>query len=159
MHTHLISSISSSGVQPDTPCYYTVYLFAHWIIFHADYFKINLFRKKSFRNTSDVKEFGSRSGPTFCRGPDLGPNCLQKLSADGTSRIRDFCVTVNMQLTCMLAPVYFWELNLSIISSLIYTFTVVSCRTKMDLSLIISDTMRPRFIIHNFKLFQQACHL
>ena len=30
-----------------------------------------------------VKQFGSRSGP---RGPDLGPNCLQRLSADDTSK-------------------------------------------------------------------------
>ena len=31
-----------------------------------------------------VKQFGSRSGPTFVR-PDLGQNCLQRLSADNTS--------------------------------------------------------------------------
>ena len=32
-----------------------------------------------------VKKFGSRS--RFV-GPDLGPNCLQRLSADGTSKHR-----------------------------------------------------------------------
>ena len=30
-----------------------------------------------------VKQFGSRSRPV---GPDLGPNCLQRLSADDTSK-------------------------------------------------------------------------
>ena len=35
-----------------------------------------------------VKKFGSRSGLTFFGGPDLGPDCLQKLSADDTRRQR-----------------------------------------------------------------------
>ena len=34
-----------------------------------------------------VKQFGSRSGPTFV-GPDNGPNSLQRLSADDTSKQR-----------------------------------------------------------------------
>ena len=29
-----------------------------------------------------VKQFRSRLGQTFCLCPDLGPNCLQRLSAD-----------------------------------------------------------------------------
>ena len=33
------------------------------------------------------KQVGSRSGPMFCR-PDLRPNCLQRLSADDTSKQR-----------------------------------------------------------------------
>ena len=36
---------------------------------------------------SECQLFGYRSGPTFV-GPDLGPNCLQRLSADNTSRQR-----------------------------------------------------------------------
>ena len=32
-----------------------------------------------------VKRFGPRSGPTNV-GPDLGPNCLQKLLVDDTSK-------------------------------------------------------------------------
>ena len=32
-----------------------------------------------------VKRFGPRSGPRFYVGPDLGPNCLQRLSADENS--------------------------------------------------------------------------
>ena len=40
----------------------------------AGYFQYNL----------GVKQFGSRSGPTLV-GPDLGPNCLQRLSANKMS--------------------------------------------------------------------------
>ena len=55
--------------------FFFTYLFACWVILHAflssvDLFfsKIHFFKKKSFRNTIRVsKEFGSRSGPTFCR--------------------------------------------------------------------------------------------
>ena len=39
------------------------------ISFSANYFSI----------TISVKQFGSRSGPTFCQS-DLGPNCLQVIS-------------------------------------------------------------------------------
>ena len=48
------------------------------------FFSNSTFSKKYFRNTISVKQFGSRSGPTFF-GPDLGPNCLKMLSADDTS--------------------------------------------------------------------------
>ena len=36
------------------------------------------------QNLKGVKQFGSRSDPTFV-GPDLGPNCLQRSSTDNTS--------------------------------------------------------------------------
>ena len=50
----------------------------------------NFFKIFSFQS---IKRFGSRSGPTFSNGlnpdqdrhfvsPDLGPNCLQRLSAN-----------------------------------------------------------------------------
>ena len=73
--------------------------FRHLIIFKV-YFSKSFFEEYH----QDVKQFGSRSGPTFCQteartnrgttlashfvGPDLGPNCLQRLSADDTSRQR-----------------------------------------------------------------------
>ena len=53
---------------------------AFWILWHAFlpsadfFFKINFF-KKSFRNTIKVSN-----------SLDLGPNCLQRLSADDTSK-------------------------------------------------------------------------
>ena len=44
--------------------------------------------KKFYRKYyQSVKQFRSRSGETFV-GPDLGPNYLQRLSADDTSRQR-----------------------------------------------------------------------
>ena len=43
-------------------------------------FFIIIFSEKFFQeHDQSVKQFGSRSGPTFCR-PDLGPNCLQRSS-------------------------------------------------------------------------------
>ena len=52
-------------------------LFLHTII--VPYF--TLWMLDLFQYYPGVKHFGSRSGPTFCR-PDLGPNRLQRLSAD-----------------------------------------------------------------------------
>ena len=50
-------------------------------------FKINFFEKFFQEYHQSVSQFGSNSGLTNV-GPDLVPNCLQKLSADGTSRQR-----------------------------------------------------------------------
>ena len=64
---------------------------AYRVIFHAHFcrllilFKINFFAK-SFKYT--IRVFNSLD-PDQARlfvGPDLGPNCLQRLSADDTSR-------------------------------------------------------------------------
>ena len=51
----------------------------------ADFSSKLSYTKNSFRNTISVKQFGSRSGGTFF-GPDLGPNCLQMLSAGDSAR-------------------------------------------------------------------------
>ena len=66
-------------------------LFAYWVTFHAflssaDFFKIN-FRKI----LSGIPSVSNNLDPDHARhfvGPDLGPNCLQRLSADDTSRQR-----------------------------------------------------------------------
>ena len=50
----------------------------------ADFFSSSTFSKNSFRNTISVKQFGSRSGPTLC----LGPNYLQMLSAHDPSDVK-----------------------------------------------------------------------
>ena len=44
------------------------------------FFQINVFKKYIQENFENVKVLGSRSGLSV--GPDLGPNCLQRLSAD-----------------------------------------------------------------------------
>ena len=65
-------------------------LFAYWLILHAllssaDFFQNQLFKKFFQEYHQSVKQFGSRSGRHIV-GPDLNPNCLQRLSADGSSR-------------------------------------------------------------------------
>ena len=46
------------------------------------------FSKNSLRNTISVSN-NLHPDQAWCSGgPDLGPNCLQRLSADGTSRQR-----------------------------------------------------------------------
>ena len=66
--------------------------------------KYFFFRKISFRNTIRV----SNSLDPFQAGPDLGPNCLQSLSVDDTSKQRakvgvvfgkGTCLTSNMTLS------------------------------------------------------------
>ena len=64
---------------------------AYWEILHDFllsayfFFKIN-FWKNSFRNTIRVSNSLDRDQARHFVGPDLGPNSLQKLSTDNTSR-------------------------------------------------------------------------
>ena len=54
----------------------------------ADFFPKSTFSKKNIQEyLQSGKQFESRSGQHFVR-PDLGPNCLERLSADETSRQR-----------------------------------------------------------------------
>ena len=50
----------------------------------ADLFKISSF-KNSFRNTIRVSNGLNPDKDRHSVGPDLGPNCLQRLSADDRS--------------------------------------------------------------------------
>ena len=56
------------------------------------FFKIIFFLKKKIRNTIRVSNTLDPGQAQHFVGPDLGPNCLQRLSADNTNRQR-----VNMQ--------------------------------------------------------------
>ena len=61
---------------------------APWKMFHtfllsADFFSKSTFLENSFRNTIRVS---NRLDPDHFFGPDPGPNCLQRLSAEGTRR-------------------------------------------------------------------------
>ena len=47
-----------------------------------------LFQKNSFRNTIKVSNRLDPDEPSHFVGPDLVPNCLQKISADNTGRYR-----------------------------------------------------------------------
>ena len=53
----------------------------------AFFFKMKLFPKIFQKRHQGVKQFGSRSGPTLV-GPEFGPNCLQRFSADDKNRRR-----------------------------------------------------------------------
>ena len=55
-------------------------LFCHLLIF----FSKSTFLKNSFRNTIRVSNSLDPDQARHLVGPDLGPNCLQKLSADDT---------------------------------------------------------------------------
>ena len=54
----------------------------------ADFFKINFFLKNSFRNTISLSNSLDPDQARHFVGPDLGPKCLQRLSADDTRRQR-----------------------------------------------------------------------
>ena len=57
--------------------------------FYADFLKFN-----SFRNTTRVSNTLDSDQARHYVGPDLGPNCLQRLSVDEASR-----QTVNMLIS------------------------------------------------------------
>ena len=52
----------------------------------ADFFENLLFQKNSFRNTFRVSNRLDQDQDRHFVGPDLGPNCLQRLSADDKTR-------------------------------------------------------------------------
>ena len=59
-----------------------------FLLWSANIFKSKTFLKKYFRNTITVSNSLDPDQDRRSVGPDLGPNCLQKLSADNTSRQR-----------------------------------------------------------------------
>ena len=78
-------------------------LFAYWVILRsflssADFFSKSTFLKNSFRNTIRVSNSLDPDQGRHFVGPDLGPNCLQSLSADDTSRQRDNHIVHSMRV-------------------------------------------------------------
>ena len=62
----------------------------YWELYHvfwssADFSKLT-FLKNSFKNTIRMSNSLDPDQAQHFVGPDLGPNCLQKLSADDSSR-------------------------------------------------------------------------
>ena len=70
----------------ETGAFVEIILFACWVIFHAFvivcwlFSKLN-FKKKSFRNIIKVSNSLDPDQGRHSVGPDLDPNCLQRLSA------------------------------------------------------------------------------
>ena len=54
----------------------------------VDFFQDQLFKKKSFRNTIRVSNGFDPDQDRHSVRPDLGPNCLQKISADDKSSLQ-----------------------------------------------------------------------
>ena len=52
----------------------------------ADFFRINFFSKEKIRDTIRVSNSLDPDQARRFVGPDLGPNCLQNLSAEDTCR-------------------------------------------------------------------------
>ena len=79
------------------------YPFAYWVILHAlfafavVFFSKSAFSKNSFRNTIRVSTSLDPGQARRLVGPDLGPNCLQRLSADDISRQIVRCLSETMQ--------------------------------------------------------------
>ena len=57
----------------------------------ADFFQNNFSQKKFFRNTIRVPNSLDPDQDLYCVGPDLGPNCLQRLSGDDKSSCCSIC--------------------------------------------------------------------
>ena len=64
------------------------------------FFKINFFEKKSFTNTIRVSNSLDPDQVRHFVGPDLGPNCLQRLSAVG----KEIMINLMTKLLCILSP-------------------------------------------------------
>ena len=58
----------------------------HAFFSSADFFQNQLFLKNSFRNTMGVSNSLDPDQARHLVGPDLGPNCFQRSSADNTSK-------------------------------------------------------------------------
>ena len=52
----------------------------------ADFFQIQFFKKNLIRNSIRVSNSLDPDQDRRSVGPDLGPNCLQRVSADNNSR-------------------------------------------------------------------------
>ena len=66
----------------------------HAFLLSADLFQNHLFSKNSFKNTIRVFNSLVPDQPQHFVAPDLDPNCLQKLSADDTSGLKSYKLSV-----------------------------------------------------------------
>ena len=72
-------------IMPDeklTICMLAMEIFHNFLLSAIFFFKINYFKKKKNRNTIIVPNSLDPDQARHFVGPDLGPNCLPKLSAD-----------------------------------------------------------------------------
>ena len=81
---------------------FTCFFFCRLLIFSK-----TTFSKNSFRNAIRVSKSLDPDQARCFVGPDLGPNCLQKLSADDTSRY-----SVSILASAFMAFWFWWRLTL-----------------------------------------------
>ena len=75
--------------------------FSWFLLTFSDFFQNQHFQKKSFRNTIRVSNNLDSDQDRHSVGPDLGPNCLQRLSADDISpRLQGNSLPVKRQVKC-----------------------------------------------------------
>ena len=90
-------------------CNFSCFFVVCWV------FSKSTFSRKSFRNTIRVSNSLDSDQARHNVGPDLDPNCLHRLSADGTSRQ---IVKVYCQLT--LVQSFFWSWKCCLFLSTVY---------------------------------------
>ena len=100
------------------------------VLSSADFFFQNRLSKKILQNYhQSVKQFGSRSVQTF-GGPDPGPNCLQRLSADDTGKQRAKVAVgfgkVNSSVTFIPPKVFFLKMSPALYVCCIYSIALVT---------------------------------
>ena len=73
-----------------------------FVVLSADvfFFSKSTFSKNSFRSTTRVSTTLDPGHTRRFVGPDLGPNCLQMISADDTSRQQVKCPVVAVLTYC-----------------------------------------------------------
>ena len=81
-------------------------IFFHDILSSADFFSKLTFSKNYYKNTIKVPNSFDPDRARHLVGPDLYPNCLQRLSADDTSRLR---VKATGALSCSQYHRYEWH--------------------------------------------------
>ena len=72
-------------------------IFYDKIMSSADIFQIYIFSKNSFRNTIRVSNSLDPDQARQNVGPDMGPNCLQKLSADDNKITLNIAMCIAMR--------------------------------------------------------------
>ena len=100
----------------------------------ADFFQNQLFLKNSFGNTIRVSNSLDPNQAGCFFGPDLGPNCLQRLSADDTSS-NESTVPLRFTLYILGNLAIFFLLYIDLFSKI--TFSKTSFRNNIKLPRIL----------------------
>ena len=59
-----------------------------------------VFQKFYQEHYQNIKQLGSKSGPMFHGGPDLGPNCFQKILSETLSEYLTAWIQIRTDVPC-----------------------------------------------------------